>query len=649
MKEIKKMLAIVTMIIIILPNVKVEAITNEIKALANKYEKVTVVERERFSSTLDEESRIEEKEEVISNREEKKNYELLKPKTDANYEVALSYEDGSYTYVDKAATYDEAVAIAQTQVSIVKRMMSSEIIVPTVIDAKGATVFATESIGRVWKKYKDGIMKDRDVLSYVYTDATMKTQYTYINDGFISEVPIIAQNQREAKVLVAGYEGWMNMDYTRDLSGTGHPNRDLVIQPITNVTNPSYYYVVSGILKHCISTSMSGDPAKNTTRDIGIAPSFLKPGIKYFSHDGNYFYTGSTTAVALRALTADIKSGVHNKAVNGTAPYYNYYNYLPFRTKTNYTAGEINLFINQHTDATSKLRGLGQAFIDNQNKYGVNALLALGIAINESAWGTSDFAKKRNNLFGLNATDNNTSNNASYYTSPQANVDAFCKTFISKGYADPAGWTCYGGFLGNKKFGANVKYASDPYWAEKTASYAFQADYELSGKNIAKMKDYNYYQLIKYSAASSVKNALGQTLYNVNSTLRPGYGAAVGCVTAMVASNYTNIAGENCYEVYAERTTSMNIGSPGPTFVGNYDWKTKGYVNSNSVVYINVGKTRKDKADINLDGKINITDLAVIAESYNRRETAVNWKDRQDLNNDGIIDIYDIVKLAKRL
>lgn len=648
MRKIKGVLSIAIMIIVIFPQVQVSAVLNEVKIIANKYEKITVVNRERFSSSTEEDVRIEEREEVILNRKEKESYELLIPKTDANYEVALSYEDGSYSYVSNAVTYDEAVTKAEEEVSETTVRMSSEIIIPTVINSLGETVYATESIGRVWKRYNDGIRLDRDSLSYVYTDSTMKTQYTYINDGFISEVPLIQNNEKEAKVLIAGYEGWLNKDITRDLTGKGYANGDLLIQPITNVTNPSYYIVENGLLKHYISLSMDG--TGTTNRTIGIAPSYLKSGQRYFSYDGNYFYDGiNGTATGVRALTKDLQSGNHNQAVNVNNPYYNYYNYLPFRTMTNYTADEINLFINSKTVTTSKLRGLGQAFIDNQNKYGVNALLALGVSINETAWGTSNYAINRNNLFGLNATDDNTNTNTSYYSSPEASIEEFCKNYISRGYADPGEWRGCGGFLGNKKSGANVRYASDPYWSEKAVSFAFQLDYEISGKVIANMKDYNYYQLIRYNSASSVKDALGQTLYNVNSTLRSGYGAAVGGITAMVASNSVNIAGINSYEVYGERNTAMNISTSGPRFVGEYDWKVKGYVNIASIEFINEGKTKNSKEDMNLDGKIDITDLAILGQAYNKTETFGAWKDRQDINNDGIIDIYDIVKLSKKL
>ncbi len=69
--------------------------------------------------------------------------------------------------------------------------------------------------------------------------------------------------------------------------------------------------------------------------------------------------------------------------------------YLPFRSKTTFTAEELNNFIAKKTKSYSKLRGTGQAFIDAQNKYGANALLLLGLATNESAWGTSQIAQQK--------------------------------------------------------------------------------------------------------------------------------------------------------------------------------------------------------------------------------------------------------------
>ena len=47
---------------------------------------------------------------------------------------------------------------------------------------------------------------------------------------------------------------------------------------------------------------------------------------------------------------------------------------------------------------------------------------------------------------------------------------------MSGRYLNPNDWRYFGGFLGNKASGINVKYASDPYWGEKAANIAWTLD-----------------------------------------------------------------------------------------------------------------------------------------------------------------------------
>ena len=103
-------------------------------------------------------------------------------------------------------------------------------------------------------------------------------------------------------------------------------------------------------------------------------------------------------------------------------------------------------------------------------------MLAVGVAANESAWGSSWIAQNKNNLFGLNAIDTSPGQSANYFASPTQCVNEFTETFLSKGYMNPQDWRYFGGFLGNKASGVNVKYASDPYWGEKAANVAWSLD-----------------------------------------------------------------------------------------------------------------------------------------------------------------------------
>lgn len=623
------------------PN-KVHAV--QLGKVGEKYEKVQVYEKRRNLSSISEGEKLfneEELKQIREGEEEKENYEVLLPKTKDNYEVAISYEDGSYTFAGSCETYEEAVAMAKVEENSNKVRMAGQLAVPTVINSYGEVQYSTESIGRVWKNY-ESTHGDATSLSYVYTDSSMKTSYTYIHDSFISEVPIIQENAKEAKVLAAGYKGWMNKDISRTTGGYKYNNRDLRIQPITDVTNPSYYTVKNGILIHFISTSMSTKGA-GTTRKIGVAPSYLKEGKTYYSYDGHYFYDGSNgTASALRTLTKDLQRNSTSNSVNSNNPYYNYFNYLPFRSKTSHSAAELNNYINSVTDSSSKLRGTGQYFINAQEKYGVNALLALGVAMNESAMGTSNFAKNNNNLFGINATDDHTSENASKFSSVESCINEFAKYLISKGYSNPVDWRDYGGFLGNKEFGANVYYASDPYWSEKAANFAFEIDYGIAGGNINAMKDYNKEQLLLHNQSSSVYNSSQNVLYNILNNVSSS-GSHIGGVAVFDKSAARNINGKLCYAINPEITST--IGS----FDGNYNWNVKGYVPANTVKLINNGKNYFDKEDFNWDTKIDVHDLSLIAQNYNKNSSSNGWNSAYDINNDGIVDIYDIVMISSKL
>lgn len=72
------------------------------------------------------------------------------------------------------------------------------------------------------------------------------------------------------------------------------------------------------------------------------------------------------------------------------------------RVASNVTAEEIDVML-----SGTMLQGLGSAFVRVEQEYGVNALYMMGLACVESAWGQSEFAIKRNNLYGWNAVDSN--------------------------------------------------------------------------------------------------------------------------------------------------------------------------------------------------------------------------------------------------
>lgn len=624
MSKISKLITLSLISILSFSQIRVQAYEDkykEIKEYKTSYFRAAALEYER--------------EELRISREANENFSKRELKTDSNYEIALAYSDGSYSYLDKADTIEEAMTKC---IGMEEKNKSLNSPMPVVLDKSGQAVYAEKSVGRV-RKYVDGVaINNNNLNSNVYSSATLTNAYTYVNHGYVSEVPLIGTSGNAANVLIGGYKGWMS--YRNDLNNL---NSDIVIWPLNQVTNPSYYKVENGVLIHYISLSLD-TPNSGVFENVGKAPDFLVQGKKYISYDGIYFYDGANPQDGIWNLTLDLRENTKNRSLNKNNPYYSYTKNLPFRTKTNYNAQDLDNYINSKTQPTSKLRGLGKTFKECEEKYGVNATIALGVAINESGWGMSAIAQQKNNLFGLNAVDSSPGLSANEFATPEDSVRDFTKNWISNGYTNPRDSRNYGGFLGDKEFGANVKYASDPFWGEKAANFAFSIDYELSGKNINSLKDENYYQLIKYTGPNKVIGPDGVWFYDI-AAINTYQTSTIGTIAAMVSGSKVNINGTSSIEIYAERNHSMNDGN----FTGDYDWNYTGYVEDKNYIYINKGRTRFEREDFDEDGKITLLDLAQVGNRYNLKSGDKNWDPKYDINNDNIIDIYDIVNVARKI
>ena len=177
-------------------------------------------------------------------------------------------------------------------------------------------------------------------------------------------------------------------------------------------------------------------------------------------------------------MLSDYQSGANGaSAVNSGNAFYNYFQFLDMNSSTNYSGDELNNILNDKISSSdSKLLNTGTLFVKYQNQYGVNALLSLGIAVNESAWGTSRICMTKNNLFGLNAYDQTPGQSADYFASAEDCIREFMSDWMSDGYLSSSDWRNHGELLGNKSEGINVSYASDPYWGEKAAAIAWELD-----------------------------------------------------------------------------------------------------------------------------------------------------------------------------
>lgn len=262
------------------------------------------------------------------------------------------------------------------------------------------------------------------------------------------------------------------------------------IVTLGSVKSYSNYYANGSSIIHRICMDMTTEGYGGSIT-VGPQQSYMTTGATYYSYDGHYFYTNYDTMIS------DYRGNTRANSINPNQPYYNYYQYLPLRGQSQYSAGELNTLINNRAkDDSYKMYNTGSSFVNNQSTYGVNAMLMACVGGLESAWGASSIAKNKNNLFGLNAVDSSPGTSADTYSSVDECIKTFAETYMSKRYLRSGYAYYHGGFLGNKDSGMNVSYASDPYWGEKIAALAWAMDNE-GGK-----KDQNKYSIGITNASS---------------------------------------------------------------------------------------------------------------------------------------------------
>ena len=152
------------------------------------------------------------------------------------------------------------------------------------------------------------------------------------------------------------------------------------------------------------------------------------------------------------------------------------------KSKTNYTAADLNRLYSLMGANDSRLAGKGATFKAAEERYGVNALYLVAHSALESAWGRSKIARDKNNFFGISAYDNNPYNAATKFDNVDSGILGAAR-WINEKYLSKSTYPARGAYLGNKAGGMNVNYATAPYWGESIASIMFAANEKLGRKD----------------------------------------------------------------------------------------------------------------------------------------------------------------------
>lgn len=455
--------------------------------------------------------------------------------------------------------------------------------------------------------------------------------------------------------VLTGYDGYTTGSYAKDAAYIGTVNgkirakqagtimdfdsRDVTIVDYKDA-NISYYYVENGYLYHRYYYGSNGN---YSSQRVGKKPSYLNTGTKYYSYDGHYFYT------SYPAMIKDYQNSntSYPNAVNKSNPFYNYYQFLSHRSKTTLTASNFDAITNDKVgSSSSKMKNMGQYYIENQNTYGVNALLMFGVSGNESAWGTSSIAQDKNNLFGHGAVDSNPYYGANGYANPQTSIQYHAEKFISNGYLDNEDWRYNGGHLGDKLSGINVRYASDPYWGEKAASVNYYYNYG---------SDYNKYTIGIINGQQKSYKLYKEPGSTVTHTLGSGRSPRTYNLPVIILDTVT-VSGKKWYKIQSD--TALNESRTDTDWDNQYKFSRDYlYVPASDVTIVVNGtnsstsdsnETTYLPGDVNGDGKVEANDYMLIKLHVLKRKTLTgDMLSRADVDQDGKIEANDymLIKL----
>ncbi len=142
----------------------------------------------------------------------------------------------------------------------------------------------------------------------------------------------------------------------------------------------------------------------------------------------------------------------------------NPYLQIDLRKPANITAIDIIAFFNKKRP-DSPLKNYAQSFIDTQNKYGVNAQYLVAHAIWETGWDGSNLRNYKHNLYGYSAYDVCPFTCGYYFPTGGDSIN-FEGYIVRRDYLNENGSFYNGPTL----TGMNVRYATDPNWANGIAN-----------------------------------------------------------------------------------------------------------------------------------------------------------------------------------
>ena len=285
-----------------------------------------------------------------------------------------------------------------------------------------------------------------------------------------------------------------------DLGSTSIDN--VILHPFESLNvKPSLYENNNDYLIHKIKTQLDQDYYSfSLTLDNSL--DYLDKNKEYYSYDGHYFYDD------FYLMIDDYRQDTYEHAINSEA-YYNYFQYLPYRSISNYNSedleeyfyntlginGRLLHYVDYDGDSAadevnrSQLYGQLNNFLIYQYMYGTNGMMLLSSAINESSYGKNLASFSNNNLYQTAAYETENEKNYSRYDTIDNSIYSHSKYIISSIFSNHLRSDYAGTNYGDKASGINTNYSLDPYYGQRNSATYFELDRKLGAR------DYNNYAI----------------------------------------------------------------------------------------------------------------------------------------------------------
>ena len=255
-----------------------------------------------------------------------------------------------------------------------------------------------------------------------------------------------------------------------------HVSKDTVLfRDNRSTVNGSIPVQVAGLTGYVNASQVTAVDSSNT-----FIPDYVSDGMYVYHRYSPY------TKVMVAYHNANMQVGKSYYSADGinfgTFKLDHPFQFSNLKSRTNYTAADINRLYSIMGASDSKLAGKGATFKAAEQRYGVNALYLVAHSALESAWGRSKIAKDKNNFFGISAYDDSPYTSATKFDNVDSGILGAAR-WINSRYLHNSGYPANGAYLGNKAGGMNVNYATAPYWGESIASIMFSANEKLGRKD----------------------------------------------------------------------------------------------------------------------------------------------------------------------